>query len=193
MRDQSFAAARCFRTLDWAVGVSLLALLTLSSCGGGLPGLAPSIVTEPASVSTPLGQIATFTVTTSGMDCEWVFFGFNPATGATGPTSLYSNDSFSNLDMDLSSLASGQTVITSLDLEPVNQFFAYGALQVAQACGFEFSSQTVSPGQLQATATQLGEQSCVITASGQVSCALHRLFGTAGGTTPDGLIQFFEQ
>jgi hypothetical protein len=66
--------------------------------------------------------------------------------------------------MDLSSLASGQTVITSLDLEPVNQIFACGALQVAQAGGFEISSQTVSPGQLQATATQLGEQSRVITA-----------------------------
>jgi hypothetical protein len=98
--------------------------------------------------------------------CEWTFFGFNAPTGIAEPTDIYANDILDNLDIDLSSLADGTTVIRSLDLEPANQVFALGAIQVSQAGGFEFSSQTVPPSQLQATATQLGEQSIVITALG---------------------------
>ena len=98
------------------------------------------------------------------LDCAWIFFGFDPAAGTAGPTSLYSNDAIANLDADLSGLANGNTVVRSLDLESANQIFAYGALQIPQGVGFEFSSQTVSPDQLQATTTQLGQQSRVVTA-----------------------------
>ncbi len=271
---------RSFQVVDWCAGICLLAILIASGCGGGPGGVAPNITTEPTALNTPVGQIATFSVTASGTaplryqwnengvaingaasstyttpavtpadngasftvtvtnnlgsvtsdaasltalprapqlgdwrfqgmdlpagslaggtdlvsfqslnlpnflgtplevglefgwdcgspgpsDCVWNFFGFNPPSAIAAVSSLYSNDSFDNLNSDLSNLASGNTVVTSLDLEPANQIFAYGALQISQANGFEFSSQTISPGQLQATATLLGGQSRVITA-----------------------------
>jgi hypothetical protein len=270
------------KVIDWRAGLLLMILLLGSACGSGgvMSALAPNITTEPATQSTPVGQMAIFTVTASGTaplryqwslngtvingaigssyttpavvptdsgssfevtvtndigsatssaaslivlprapqlgdwrfqgmdllagtfsggtdlvsfqslslpnflgtplevglefgwdcgssgpsDCVWNFFGFNPPSAVAAVGSLYSNDSFDNLNSDLSNLASGNTIVTSVDLEPANQIFAYGALQISQASGFEFSSQTVSPGQLQATATLLGGQSRVITA-----------------------------
>jgi hypothetical protein len=98
--------------------------------------------------------------------CEWTFFGFKAPTGVAEPTDIYANDFLDNIGIDISSLDDGNTVIRSLDLEPANQIFALGAIQVSQTGGFEFAGQTVAPAQLQATATQLGKQSSVITALG---------------------------
>jgi Immunoglobulin I-set domain len=279
-RNLRFWLHRLFVILDRRAGISLLILLTASSCGGGPGRVAPNITTEPTALSTPVGQIATFTVTASGTaplrfqwskngvaingaanstyttpavtpadngasftvsvtnnigsvtsdaasltvlprapqlgdwrfqgmdlpagtlaggtdlvsfqtdtlpnvigtplevglifgfscgssspnDCAWNFFGFNSPNGTVGPTTVFTSDSLVNLTGDLTTMNTGSSVITSLDLEPANQIFAYGALQLPQMSGFEFSSQTVSSDQLQATATQLGEQSRVITA-----------------------------
>jgi Immunoglobulin I-set domain len=279
-RNPWFWFLRLFVVLDWRAGISLLILLTASGCGGGPGGVAPNFTIEPTALSTPVGQIATFTVTASGSaplrfqwskngteingatnssyttpavvpadngssfnvtvtnsigsatsssasltvlprspqlgdwrfqgmdlpagslagatdlvsfetttlpnvigtplevglqfgdscgssspnDCAWNFFGFNSPNGAVGPTTVYMSDSLDNLASDLNTMNNGSSVVTSLDLEPVSQIFACGALQISQMSGFEFSSQTVSIGQLQTIATQLGEQSRVITA-----------------------------
>ena len=121
---------------------------------------------RPGFLATPLEvglQFADTCKSSNPADCVWRFSGYNPAEGGVFPTSVYNSDSLDKMDTRLGDLGSS-TVVTSLDLEPENQIYALGALQTPQASGFEFSSQTVPPDQLQTMATKLGEQSRVITA-----------------------------
>lgn len=97
-------------------------------------------------------------------DCEWPFFGSSAPSGAAWPTSVYKSDALSNLDADLNAMATGNIVITSLDLEPINQIFAVSSLQTSAAGGFQYASQTVPPDQIQAVATQEGAKGRVVTA-----------------------------
>ena len=100
----------------------------------------------------------------SPTNCVWSFWGFTAPKGITWPNTAYASDVLSNLETDLTAISASNVVITSLDLQPANQVFAASWMQASQAGGFEFASQTVSPSQLQAVATQQGEQSRVITA-----------------------------
>jgi hypothetical protein len=67
-----------------------LALLTLSGCAGGFQGFRPvaPTITQPASVTVPLGQTATFAVTATGtgpLTYQWFKNGL-PISGATSST-----------------------------------------------------------------------------------------------------------
>jgi hypothetical protein len=133
----------------------------------GFDLLSAQSFTLPNFIGTPLEVGLEFDFNCDGpLDCAWLFSGNNSVPGDPSSTAFYTNDSFDNLDTDLSNLDSGSTVIRSLDLEPTNQIFAIGAIQTSPAGGFEFASQTVPPGQLQAVTTQMGVQSRVVTALG---------------------------
>jgi hypothetical protein len=132
-------------------------------------GLAQNFIN---SIGTPfrMGNICV-----SGKDpltCSWFFVTFPLPTGLSGLTINYqSSTNFDNLDSDLNALAVQDTVITSLDLEPNNDAFAISSIQTSQAGGFSFIRHSVPPAQVQALATQLGEQSQVITAISFDTCA----------------------
>jgi hypothetical protein len=155
---------RAPQTGDWRFqGMDLPA----GTVGASFDLLSAQSFTLPNFIGSPLGVGLEFDFNCDGpSDCAWEFSGLNSTQGDPSSTALYTNDSFDNLETDLSNLASGSIVIRSLDLEPTNQIFAVGAIQTSPAGGFEFASQTVPPGQLQAVATQLGGQSRVITALG---------------------------
>ena len=100
------------------------------------------------------------------LNCIWFFSSFALPTGVSGLTTNYQgfNSSDFPLDPQLRSLGDGHSVITSLDLELSNNAYATSWIESANAGGFQYFQQTVAPDQFQAVASQLGEQSRVITA-----------------------------
>jgi hypothetical protein len=101
--------------------------------------------------------------------CTWFFTQFGLPTGVTGLSlgyeSFASNTSDNSFpDAALDALANGHNVFFSLDLQLANYTFAASWIQSNTAGGFSYSQQSVDPSQLQAVATQLGQQSSVITA-----------------------------
>jgi hypothetical protein len=81
----------------------------------------------------------------------------------SGLNMIYSSDELSGFSADLTSLNS-HTVVTSLDVESVDGAFAVSEIQSVPSGGFSPTTQTVSPANFQAAATQEGAQARVITA-----------------------------
>jgi hypothetical protein len=101
------------------------------------------------------------------VSCIWFFSSFGLPSGVSGLTTNYQgfNSSVFPLDSQLRSLDDGHSVITSLDLELSNIAYAASWIKSANVGGFQYFQQTVAPDQFQAVASQLGEQSRVITAA----------------------------
>ena len=120
----------------------------------------------PNSFGSPLQVGATAGTCVPGVayDCTWFYLVWNTSPSSTRITTYYAQDAFSNLDTDLNGLTAPNVVITSLDLEPDNQIFAYSWLQTSAPSGFVLQQQWVEPPQFQAVASQLGTESRVITA-----------------------------
>jgi hypothetical protein len=97
-------------------------------------------------------------------DCSWNIAAYSVPTGVSGMKTVFQTDAFTNLESDLDALNNPNIVITGLDLEAANQCFAVSSLQTSQAGGFTFVRQWVAPSDVQAVATQLGQESRVITA-----------------------------
>jgi hypothetical protein len=95
--------------------------------------------------------------------CAW-FLNVQPLPfNVSGLNMIYSSDELSRFSSDLAALDT-HTVITSLDIESVDDLYAISEIQSVQTGGFSFSVQTVAPANFQAVATQLGAQAQVITA-----------------------------
>ena len=123
--------------------------------------------TFPNALGSPfnLGLIPGFNCASAApADCAWTFFVSAPPAGTTWPSTIYRSDLLSNLDTDLTAMASPNIVITSLDLEPANQVFAVSSLQTSAPDGFEYASHTVSPDQIATAAMQEGALGRVVTA-----------------------------
>jgi hypothetical protein len=113
---------------------------------------------------------------TEGWTCSWLFqqFYLPGQLDGLGLYTGYGADYFTNFPADLQTTAMGQlgesapaapnSVITSLDLEPANDIFAFSFIQSSQGGSFDLSQQTVAPADFQAAATQEGAHSRVITA-----------------------------
>jgi hypothetical protein len=125
----------------------------------------------PDSVGTPLPMGTDCTGVNNPLNCSWLFVTFPFADGMMGLKTAYqSSDIFGNLPSDLSTLSVPDTVVTSLDLESSNDAYAISSIQSSQASGFSFTSNSILPTQAQAVASQLGQQSQVITAISYDSC-----------------------
>jgi hypothetical protein len=106
---------------------------------------------------------------TDGTGCSWEFQPFQLAPNLSFGME-YISDFYPNLQADLLSYHQDLSlpplnnyVVTSLDLEQNSNLFAVSCISSSQS-GFDASQQTVSPGGLQAAATQEGAHSRVITA-----------------------------
>lgn len=100
------------------------------------------------------------------LNCFWFFSTFPLPAGVSGLTTNYEsfNSDVFPVDSRLFSLVNGRNVFTSLDLQLNNKTYAASWVESTNAAGFQYFQQTVPPGQFQAVASQLGQQSRVITA-----------------------------
>jgi hypothetical protein len=161
----------------------------------GLPAFVPGVATfllggtevpYPNAIGTPLSMGAVPAICVSGIadDCAWGYSVYDAPAGGSAISAYYLSDSSTNLDADLQALATPNNVIISLDLEPANSVFAVSWLQTTAAGGFSAISQSVDSAGVQAVASQLGEQSQVVTAltfnAGQVQILA---YGWQGDTT----------
>ena len=132
--------------------------------------LTESCDTPPLPVSLPIPP------------CVFFFSEFAPPADVKGLSSGALGDLLDNLQADFegtgpSSHSIGplnlpNTVVTSLTLSPINDFFGMTWIQSMQTPGFDMAQHTVSPSDFQSAANGEGQQSRVITAvsynSGQV-------------------------
>jgi hypothetical protein len=105
-------------------------------------------------------------------DCVWdiVFTGL--PSGQSGLTAFYDGGDYPKFASDLggggsglaSTLASPNSVITSLDLEPDNNAYAIAWMQTSQGSAFDMKREVVSPGEVQSAVASDAAQSRVVTA-----------------------------
>jgi hypothetical protein len=100
------------------------------------------------------------------LNCIWFFSTFGLPSGVPELTTNYQgfNSNVFPADSELLSLVNGRNVFTSLDLELSNDAYAASWVESGSGGGFQYFQQTVAPEQFQAVASQLGQQSRVITA-----------------------------
>ena len=117
--------------------------------------------------------------------CVWPFDAFNLPSPMTGLTMYYKGGEYSNFESDLQSIAATNVVFTSFDLEPANDAYAVSWVQTAQAGGFDYNLEVVSPAQISATAAADGAASRVITAASLDASGNANLisYGWTGDTT----------
>jgi hypothetical protein len=101
-----------------------------------------------------------------GANCYYRYATYNLPPSMTGLTMYYSEGSYSSMYSGLQSVSTPNVVITSLDVEPQNGVIAASWVQTAQAGGFDYRMETVSPSQLAATVAADGAVSRVVTAVG---------------------------
>lgn len=163
----------------------------------GIPGLGQSVglhtdvlVANTDSSSNTVGtslQLGSSVVCLPGVeyDCGWFFEVWDLPPGMTGLTMGYQGGFYPNFASDMQSIVSPKVVLTSLDFEPANGAYAASWVQTAQAGGFEYRLEVVPPAQIQATATQDGTESRVITAASFDASGNANLisYGWTGDTT----------
>ena len=118
----------------------------------------------PDAVGSPLELL--FQVCVPGVpgDCAWDYWVTALPSGQSGLTAYYWGGSYSNLDSDLTTVSTPNTVITSFDLEPASGWYGAAAMQTSQGGGFDLKQEDVPPAQIQSTVTQDGALSRVVTA-----------------------------
>jgi len=100
----------------------------------------------------------------SQYDCEW-FYDANPLPlGVIGFVYSYQSDVIENLESDLASFSTPNSIVMTLDEEPANDIFAVGYASTTQTTGFAMTVSNVAPADLESVATELGAESQVITA-----------------------------
>jgi hypothetical protein len=137
-------------------------------------------------IGTPLGLGST-AVCYPGVegDCAWTFTVSYLPPPMTGLAMFYKGGDYLSFGSDLQSIVASNVVLTSLDFEPANGAYAVSAVGTAQAGGFDYRWEVVPPAQIQATATQDGAESRVITAVSFDTSGQPNLFsyGWEGDTT----------
>lgn len=125
--------------------------------------------------------------------CLWQFLPWSLPTGVTGLTAGYLRDQLDYFQDDLNgtrpadgigNLSTPNIVITSLSLLEADDLFGLSWIQSAESSGFDMAQHTVALSDLQAAATQEGEQSRVITAvSYNGSDVVYLSYGWQGDTS----------
>lgn len=104
--------------------------------------------------------------------CSWQYATFNqPTSVTTSLTTGYASDAYTSLQTDIGSgfqgmpsLMSPNVVVTSLSLAPADNLYAVSYMQTTQTGTFDLAQHTISPSQIQSSATTEGLAGRVITA-----------------------------
>jgi hypothetical protein len=150
--------------------VNLPGLLDVGNTGGVSAYAGGLIVSESAgnAVGSPLG-IGSSYICGDGT-CVWPFSYQLLPEPMTGLSMYYQGGGYSSFVSDLQSFAASNVVFTSLDLEPVEGFYAVSWVETVQAGGLDYRLDPVVPAgmgqqaQIQAQATLDGRESRVVTA-----------------------------
>ena len=118
-------------------------------------------------------------------DCAWPFSSYKVQASPYAYHTGYASDGYVSLSADLQSIATANTVIFSLDLEPANNIFAVAGVTATGLPAFDYKLEAVPASGVASAATQDGGQSRVITAAsfdadGQVNLIS---YGWQGDTT----------
>ncbi|MHB1935711.1 MAG: immunoglobulin domain-containing protein [Acidobacteriaceae bacterium] len=105
---------------------------------------------------------ATGTPLSIGATGGWAFSEKPLPAGQSGLAVGYQSYAYANFDSDLAALESPNSVITSLDLEPINYGIAW--VQTTQAGGFNVKREVVAPDAVQSTVALDATQGRVVTA-----------------------------
>ena len=180
------AGARCPKQGD--LRLLLFQQVGVSGLGNSGDGLSSNILaytsqTIPNVVGSPL-SMGTDSCGAVG-NCAWTFYVLGVPGVNLGLGMGYKGHDLADFAADMQSITGPSVVLTSLDLEPVDQDYAVSWVETAQAGGFDYRLETVSPAQFPVTAAQDGAQSRVITAvsfdgNGQVDLVS---YGWQGDTT----------
>lgn len=159
----------------------------LGECTLGEGITSPLIVTNSCDATPPLANSPI-------VNCAWLFEDWGLPTGVSGLSSGALSDYINTLPMYLDGTAIGtnivgvlgdpNTVITSLELSPINSVFGLTWIRSAQSSGFDRAQHSVSIADFQEAVTQEGLQSRVVTAvsydNGQIT---YLSYGWTGDTT----------
>ncbi len=117
------------------------------------------------ATGSPLGIGSTADCIQGQYNCDWSYIIDLLPPGMTGLTVYYQSLNYQEFSSEmLPMLASPNVVLTSLDFDPASYAYAASWIQTVQTGGFDYRREVVPPSQMQATATQDGLQSRVITA-----------------------------
>lgn len=97
-------------------------------------------------------------------DCAYGFQVFNLPSGQTGLSMNYQSHDYSSFSSDIQSIVAPNVVIDSMDFETANNDYAISYVKTAQTGGFDYRLEVISPNQLQATVSNDGAESRVVTA-----------------------------
>lgn len=136
---------------------------------GTLGGLTSNIVSNSStglasSLGTPLFLGSTFACAPQG-GCAWPFSSYKVQDSPYAYHTGYASSSYANLSADLQSIATSNTIIFSLDLEPANNVFAVAGVTATGLPSFDYKLEVVPATGVAAAATQDGSQNRVITAA----------------------------
>lgn len=159
----------------------------LGECTLGEGITSPLIVTQSCNATPPPPNSPV-------VNCAWLFGDWGLPAGVSGLSSGALSDYANTLpgylngtassSASIGSLDAPNTVITSLELSPINDVFGLTWIRSAQSSGFDSMQHSVSPTDFQAAATQEGQQSRVITAvsydNGQIT---YLSYGWTGDTS----------
>lgn len=97
-------------------------------------------------------------------DCQWFYEAAPLPLGVTGLVYTYQSDALENLEPDMASFSTANSIVTTLDEEPANDIFAVGYASTTQTTGFAMTVSNVALADLESVSTELGAESQVITA-----------------------------
>lgn len=125
----------------------------------------------PDSTTTPLQLNNVSCVPNVALDCAWLVYIQPLPAGQTGLTANWTEGQYASLSSDMQqdesddgSIASANSVITSLDLRPLNEAYAATWMSTTQTTGFALRRQVVAPNAVASTVAADAAQSRVVTA-----------------------------
>lgn len=121
------------------------------------------------SITNALGsplEIGTYWACYPGVpfDCGYGFDVYDLPPGQTGLSMNYESHDYPSFSSDIQSIIAPNVVIDSLDFETSSNDYAVSYVKTAQAGGFDYRLEVVSPDQLQATVAIDGAESRIVTA-----------------------------
>ncbi len=135
--------------------------ITTGTMANAYPGNAIEAKESPA-VGSPLG-LGSAAACYEGT-CAWGAAAQELPKPLTGFAMYYYSGQYSTFATDVQQFITPNTVITSLDFEPVPNHYALSAVQTSQPGGFDYRMEVVPPSQIEATTVADGQASRIVSA-----------------------------